>query len=656
VIRFRHALKLARTKLQSKRLLLVISIVISSILFAVLIAAIIIFTGAENSAVNFVTKANDGVYRVEVNPVIPANVYYYDRPLSIETIRHIRAIEKQYYSQLAAKYKAAGLKYDASTEVSALSPSAYSPASLPAEQRFDITMDSPVIAYDQALKFAAYAKTAKNKLSDLQLVGAKYGATRYSSAGVITAQAIPNMMLIKNGKEDFTDTEHKSGDSTSFGYSTNSIHNGTYQLQDEALIQRYLLPPSVVGETKGIPVVVTSQEVASLFGKEKSIGPEPQASKEKAAWLQSIQAKFAGYTYQACYRNTPELAKIQQIQRDYADIINNKDTKGYVQPSLQYNLPTTGCGDITVKQDTRSLSEKKAAAQLIVDQKKLGTYIEPQHKTLTFQIVGIMNARHFSNYTANIQSYLQNLLAADNLTFSAFVPQQMYDKIPASLKFLDESSGPSSAYSQYSDGRVANGLTTHVLDFKTVNQARAFIDNETCPGYDSNCKKLFTSNPYGSNYLILDEIGQMFSRFMLYALPAVLGLAAVIIWFTMVRVMAENRKETAVYRAMGAKRQDIVAIYVTYGMIIALRVAIAASILGIGSAYVVDYVYGSQLTDIATASFGTITSGMRFSLFDLTSPYLLLVIASIFVVSLLAILQPLIRSVRRSPIEDMRSE
>lgn len=649
MIRFRHALKLANTKLKSKRVLLFISIVISSILFAALIAAIIIFSAAEKSAVNFVTKANNGVYRVEVNPVIPASIYSYDRPLSIETIRHIKEVEKTYYTQLEARHKAAGVKYDKSTEVSALKPSAYTSPTLPEEQRVDIVIDSPVITYDQQIRVAEYIATAKNKLSDLKILGSKHNATGYYGSEATGAQAIPNMSLLKKGKEELNNTERKAGDMSTYGYAVNAIHNGDYIIQDQSLLGRYLLNDNY--DLKGIPVVVTAQEISNLFNEDSTVKDEPKDSKEKLIWLKSIQEKFDGYTYQACYRNSAELQKIQKIQSDYANIQNNKENADFIKPNLQYNLPTD-CGEITVKEDTRSATEKKVDTQLIVDQKKLGTYMEPQHKILTFQIVGIVNARPYSQYTANIQSYLQNLLAADTLTFSASVPKQLYEKLPDSMKFIQDTS----PYSKQYDALADNGISTHVVDFKSIDDARNFINEETCPSSEANCSKQFTSSPYGSNYLILDEIGKLFSKIMLFSLPIVLGLATIIVWFTMVRVMAENRKETAVYRAMGAKRRDIMSIYITYGMIIALRIALIAIILGVGAAFIVNHIYGQQLTDVATAAFGTITGNMYFSLFDLTSPYLYLVVTSIFIVSLLAILQPLVRSVRRSPIEDMRNE
>lgn len=652
MIRFRHALTLARTKLRSKRLLLAISIVISSLLFAALIAGIIIFTAAEKSAVSFVTKANGGVYRVEVNPVIPNSLYTYNYPISIQDIRHIREVEKQYYNDLAAKYKVLGIAYDKTTEVSALEPSPFFSPSTSEEQRFSVRFNSPVASYDRELKMNAYVKIAKNKLSDLKTVGARYGATGYYLRQSLDGTNLPNLMLVTNGHEDFTDTEMKAGDSTPYAYTINAIHNGSYTTQYSALLQRYLLPDQLEKVRTGIPVIVSAQEVAALFGKQKGIGSEPKDPAGKVTWLKSIQDKFAGYTYQACYRNAAEISKIQKIQRDYADIVNNKDNKDFIPASLQYNMPLGACGAVTVKSDTRTKGEKAIDAKQIADQTKLGTYVAPSQRLLTFEIVGIMSPRSYSVYSANVENYVQNLLTTDNMNSSAFIPQEPYDALPAAMKIATDPSPNTNPFSSLE----AAGLTSSVLDFQTIVQARDFMNNETCPLYNTDCKRLFTAGPYGSNYLILDEIGKLFNTFLMYALPIVLGLATVIIWFTMVRVMSESRKETAVYRAMGAKRRDVVLIYLTYGLIIAGRIALVSLLLGIGTAWVVDYIYGQQLSAIAAASFGIISNSTRFSLFDITSQYLIMVIGVIFVVSMLAIIQPVIRSVRRSPIEDMRIE
>lgn len=648
MIRLRYSLKLAFTKLHSKRGMLAASIIVSSLLFAVLIAGIVIFTGAEKSATDFVKKANNGKYLVEVSPVIPSSVYSYDSPIPISEIHRIKALEKEYYSNLQAKYKSLGLTYDKTTEVSTFTPAAYMPLTLPEEQRVFTNYLSPVIDWDRTLKMEEYLKTAKNKLDDLKIIGKKYNASGYYTTKLMTGiNAIPNLMMVQNGKENFGDMEMKTGGSSSYGYSTNAIHNGSYSFDDVSLLQRYLLPETERGEVKGIPVIVSAQESAILFGKEMSIEKEPTDIKAKSTWLKEVQSKMNGYTYQACYRNSAELAKLTKVQRDYAEITNNKDNTDYIKPSLIYNFPDKPCGDVTVQSDTRTVAEKQAEANLIETQKKLGEYEAPKRALLTFQIVGIFNAKPYSTYNDGIQNYLRNLLSVDNLTWSGIIPKQQYDKLPESLKF-------DTLVSVEAVTRLDN-FPPHVLEFTTVDEARAFMQQETCPSENYNCKKLFTSNTYGSNYLILDEIGKVFQKIMSYALPIVLGLAAIIIWFTMVRVMADNRKETAVYRAMGAKRRDIVAIYLLYSGIIAMFIAAFALAAGILASYIINVIYGQTLTDVAVASFGVIDN-TKFSLFNLSSPLLWLVVLSIFAVSLIAIIQPLIRNVMRSPIDDMRNE
>ena len=120
--------------------------------------------------------------------------------------------------------------------------------------------------------------------------------------------------------------------------------------------------------------------------------------------------------------------------------------------------------------------------------------------------------------------------------------------------------------------------------------------------------------------------------------------------------MAENRKETAVYRAMGAKRRDVTAIYIVYVLLVALRIATLSIVVGITVAFAAEVFYGKKLTDTAATAFGIVNDAPKFSLFNLEAPLLLVIIGLIFVISILASIQPLIRNVLRAPIRDIREE
>lgn len=533
-------------------------------------------------------------------------------------------------------------------------PAAYLPETLPEEQRVKFNWASPVIEEMRQQKFEAYAKTATNKLSDLKSIGGEYGANGYYLVGKSSSlPSIPNLRLIQDGKENFGDSELKAGDMSTYGYYTNAIHNGSYTFTDQTLLSRYLLTTDTA-DPKGIPVVVSAQEAASLFGKQAGIGEEPQNVRDKRAWLSDIQTKLNGQTYQACYRNSAEQALLEKIQRDYADMKNNENTVGYKKPSLIYEYPTQMCGDIIVKEDTRTTLEKQADDKAEDAQKKLGTYVAPSHRLLTFQIVGIKYAQTFTDYTKSIDEYVKSLLVSQDDSFTLDIPLQMYNSLPDALKVTDIQQEYNARITQYA--ATNDDFAARVLEFSSVDNARAFLNNETCPTSENSCDKKFKASPYGSNYLILDEIGKTFSRIAAIAFPAVFGLAAIIIWFTISRIMAENRKETAVYRAMGAKRRGVTSIYITYILLIAFQIALTSLVLGVAAAFAVDYFYGATLTDTAVAAFGILDNAPRFSLFSLESPLLLVIIGSIFVISIIASIQPLIRNVRRSPIRDMRDE
>lgn len=651
MIRPSYAVKLARTKLHSKCGMLFASTIVASLLFAALIAIIIVFTGAEKSAEMFIKKAGNDRYLVKASPNIPNKALGITNNLSLEEIRELKAFEKKYYQNLQDKYKSLGLAYDKSTEAPALLPASWMPDSLPEEQRVTVNFSSPVISDFNDQQFEKYAKTANNKLTNLKEIGSKYDAAGYYIVDKISGlPQIPALRLIQNDKEDFGNSNPKADDMTTYGYYTNAIYNSNYTFTDQQLLRRYMLATDA-SHLNGIPVVVSAQEAVSLFGKKLNLETEPADTNQKSTWLKNVQEKLNGHTYQVCYRNSAEQTLLKKIQQDYIEAKTNEANKDYQKPSLIYDYPKQACGDIAVKSDTRTAAEKKSDDSNEANQKKLGTYIEPKHKLLTFQIVGIKYAQPQTDYKKNASEYIKNLLASQDYSSSLDIPIQLYDSLPEKLKFSDVQQQEASSTAVR---LMRDEFTPRVLEFSSVAKARAFLDNEACPELNDKCNKQFAANPYGSNYLILDEIGKLFNQIASVALPGVLGLAIIIIWFTVSRIIAENRKETAIYRAMGAKRRDIACIYIIYVAIVALRIAIVSLILGIAAAFAVANTYGKNLTGTAATAFGVIGSAPQFSIFSLESPTLIIVIGSIFIVSLIASIQPLLRNVRRNPVQDIR--
>jgi hypothetical protein len=650
-----YALLLAKTKLRSKRGMLFASVAVASLLFAALIALVIVFNGVQQSADAFIKKAGNDRYLVRTQPNLPSDKISLPFEPTIEDIRMVKAYEKEYYAKEKRKFQAAGIPYDPSNEVSALVPASWKSESLPEELRVIYNYESPVIAELNNQRMVDYMKTATNKIGDLKKTGERYGASGYYLIEQPTKlESLPASRLVVDGKEDFSASEMKSGDMSTFGYYTNGMFNSTYSFMADATLSRYLLNKDG-RDLKGIPVVVSAQEAAKLYGKNVGIGEEPANKSDKRAWLRDVQTKLNGYVYEACYRNKAEQAMLDKIQRDYVEIQSNKNVQGYEKPKLLYDYPKTACGAITVKEDRRSSNEKQADAKLENEQKKLGTYQAPAHRSFTFQIVGLKYAQPYTDYTKGAEEFVKSLLVSrDDYSTGLEIPTDMYNSLPTSMKFDDIV--PQSVSTQQYDIWNNEDFASRVLEFSTVAKAREFLNNETCTASDAGCNKQFIASPYGSNYLILDDLGALFQRIVSIAFPALLAFAAVIIWFTVSRIMAENRKETAVYRAMGARRKDVTQIYGTYVLFVAAMIAVVSLVLGVSAAYVLDVVYGKTINDAAATTLGVVDGAPTFTLFRLDTPLLGLVVASIFAVAIIASIQPLIRNARRSPIRDMREE
>lgn len=655
MIRARYAVMLARTKLRSRRGALLATIAISSTLFAVLISGVIIFTAAEKSTVALVKAVNNNQYLVEVQPVIPGGAVagYDPSHLTAENIKTAREYELNHYKTLKEKCTRLRLTcVEPDPNDSLLKPDVFADPNTPTDLRYQLNTSSSLLAEFEKSQLIKYSKTAKNSLGNLKEKASLYGGSGYYALGKYPLPSIPNQLLITNGKENFSDASLKSGDMSSYGYAINAVNNSMYEVRDLSLVNRYITYKDT-SNLKGIPVIITTKEAATLFGKHKGIGDEPKHDQDRRVWLEKIRQELSGYTYQTCYRNQTEQTMLAKIQRDYADIKLHKDDKNYSKPSLIYEHPSTACGEITVKHDTRTQTEKDTENKKINTQKKLGEFKEPSHKVLTYQIVGFIDLRPYDEFHKSASSYLKNLLSYQTDLTSAIIPLQLFDKLPNELKPNIES--PRSGNPEYLS--ALESLSPRVVAFSSVTKARDFMDNETCPSSETKCKKLYTAAPHGSNYLILDEVGKLFNKLMTYATPTVIAFSIFIIWLMISRLMSDSRKETAVYRAMGARRLDVAAIYLVYALIVGFIISIVSFIIAIFVSFTIDLSNKNHLTSIAHTSFGLgSSSDTLFTLFDLSSPLLGLIFITIPAVCILASIQPLLRNVLRPPIEDLRTE
>lgn len=161
--------------------------------------------------------------------------------------------------------------------------------------------------------------------------------------------------------------------------------------------------------------------------------------------------------------------------------------------------------------------------------------------------------------------------------------------------------------------------------------------------------------PFGSNSLAIDDAKRVIDNVIVVFTLIVMAIAGLIAGLTIGRTIADGRRETAVFRAIGFKRLDISQVYITYTLLLCMGIILISFGIGYGVALLVDSLNWVGATVTAQISLGATDSQQQFRFVGMSSK-LLWVVAAIVASGLLGMMLPLIRNVRRSPIRDMRDE
>ena len=243
----------------------------------------------------------------------------------------------------------------------------------------------------------------------------------------------------------------------------------------------------------------------------------------------------------------------------------------------------------------------------------------------------------------------------------ALIPSNLYSRLPTKLK-LDNIVGEKPDILDTLDlpDRLAKQFPYGLLEFTTAQQAHRFMTEQTTTEQKaSDSSKPYVAEQYGVNFLVLDELARQLRQTITIVAAIIAGLAIIIIWTTISRIISESRQETAVYQAIGAKRRDITLIYLVYALMLAILTIIIAGIIGMGISVAIDQVFAPKLTAIARSSVSIIGGSSQIKLFAIdksTLAQLALVNLSIIVVALIASIQPIISNTHRPPASDLRAE
>lgn len=634
MIRVVDALKLAATKLRIRRIRTTISVLVASLLFGVIVLAIIILQGGLDSMNKFSSGSLSGRYLTSVNYASKSTLSIAmdgQYPNSVKT----RATE--IYTKTIADKKAAAKKlnidYDPSTEQKPVD----------GNNQLDPTSPSAIQASSEYL---ATLTPAMDELKDTMKSFRPKNIYEQISSVVNHGQFKP----MDNNSEDFykqsNDSTVKSGSAViNFGI------NFGWSFVDQAITRPFMLSDKQLKEQTNmsdIPVVAPLAQVEGALGLKPL--PNNTPSQEKLDRIKYIRDHAQTVTFSICYRNTASQSQIDSAITVAKEIDKNKTNKNYIKPSLIYGLPATNtCGPATITSDTRTLDEKNLVKNQAEFDRMFGQETEPIQEKVTFRVVGL-SPNGLNAYSLSGIGSLLETIAGSTLNGQWVVPQQLFDAMSNKHdfdQFLPSSQKPTD---------YTYGVANTIVEFSSANDAKNFITKTGCGESMSCSSNNMTAYYFGSNSVLIDDVKNQAASVLGYIAIGVSVIAAIIMMSTIGRVISDSRRETAVFRAIGAKRNDIRLIYVIYTFVLLLIITVMSLIIGTAAALWVNAVISPEITVQMHLIYIFSNDNLSFSVIGIWWQALAVLVGLIFVAGFTGILLPLSLNLGRSPINDMRDD
>ena len=632
MIGFIDAFTLANTKLRTRKTRTIVTVITASLLFSFLMAAIIVLSGVLSSADKFTKTGLSSRYIVS----------YQNYGTSYDDTPELQARATEIYNarivQKKLEAKRIGIEFDQTTEIRPIGGSAenggkYTDASSPSAQQAIAELKEKQETLHQKAK--AIAKPY-NPIAYYEFLASV-------NPGVIS--------VMKDGKESFK-PESKQLDQTSM---RPGIESG-WSYVNEKVAGSFLLDKATLATQTNltdIPVIAPIGKVEEALGL--SALPKTASPKEKLDRIAYVRKNAAKATFTVCYRNDASTSLIAKTIQDNEQIAKNAKNKEYVAPSEQYSLPDeTSCGASVLKSDTRTADEKKLIAKQDEFARKFNEYQKPEQQKVTFRVVGI--AQDGIDYDSfSTVNGIVSLIAGSTLQGRWVVPTDMFNQMPNRSDF-DKfyPANHSQRMAIPSTGFIYQPAESQLIEFASAADVKAFYEKNSCS--DFSCGAGPTLSYFGSNSVVVNDLKKTTLKSLQIA-AIVIGCIAALIMMGMVgRVIADGRRETAVFRAIGATRNDMRLVYTMYTTLFSLIIVVVSIAIGLGLAIWLDATYAANISTQMHLAFISAPLNETFRLLGFW-PELLLAASGLVILSgLVSMLLPLARNLARNPIKDMRDE
>jgi ABC-type lipoprotein release transport system permease subunit len=654
------SVQLAAAKLKTHRVRTGAVVVIAALLFAGIVLVLTMLTGAARSAQSFGTEGLGSRYIVQARPIYNQTDFFMGTPAIIEQLKTRTA---QLKTEKKAAAKRLNLTYDAATDMN-----------LPLNQGKDgsgadaFYLNPPnaevreaINQYGQSIPHLSF--TDFSKLAQSAGAQTLYRSTNNSMNGGFNSGTFGSqntaVVPVVDGKELVTQN-NSGGMGEPRGVGTITSLGLTYF--DRGIMTPFVLPGQslALGADGALPVIAPMSAAEQILGLPNL--PATASAQTRLDRLVKLRTDIAGKTAELCYRNSTSSDLLQQAKQQEKDIAANKNKPGYTPPSLQYAVSTEACGPVVVKKDTRSYDEKKQAENELSFKKQYENYQEPDQQIMKIRIVGFSQDMSFQpGFSA--RSIIENVLHT-GLGAGWFAPSEAVTEGSVADKL------------QPSLAKRTNVEQVYYAEFATLDAAKTFAKTAGCdskvssnmtappePGQEdprvTDCYKkgkYFDISPFGNNASAIEDMRHGVWKVMRYVAPVVLVLASLVLMGIVGKIIADSRRETAVFRALGATRFAVAQLYLTYSLFIAGFVVVLAFVIGSGFALLFSHKLAPEASVSAVLAYGAQDIHKQFTFFGFELAYVGLVVGLIVLAALLSTVIPLVANIRRNPIRDMRDE
>lgn len=634
MLRILDASKLALTKLRTRKIRLTVTIIVAGLLFGVVVFGLTVLRASMTSIGRFSRDTMSTRYLLAYsNHNKDQSELFYNTPQDAKD--RILALHKQHIADKKAAAKALGVEYDEKSEE---------------ESIMKINQDDSGSLNRNSWAVKTFLKQYTAEKNPLKPERVDAAAKRFGSSVAYRIQDVGgrdgSLDVMIGGREDFQRDKEAMPEQLSEFVST----AGYQTILDESMLNYYFLPHRVHAASNEIPVFISYNDAAALLGKKPL--PTTASPQQHIERIRELRNEASNITIQVCYRNNASAHLIQQALDQQRTAANKTKNESDAKPSIEYALPAAdSCGGAIVKKDNRSADEKAMDEKMQKFNQQFSTEnVTPQQAKLTYRVVGLLPD---AAYGDDLKSNLAGALNA-NMPSRWIIPKQTFEAGAAKTYV------PNILTTERRE--LSGGLSdTTIYEFSDAEHARAFYHASMCNNQPKN-KDLCVdgvsnfTRPFGSNSLVIEELRQQLTPILWYSLLGVIGAAAFILMLTISRTVADSRKESAIFRALGATRLDIAQIYIMYTLLLAGLIALFAITAGLIGAGVIDALYSADFSTAARYIIMPRDLNTTFQLFAFDPRIIVLAAASIVAAALIGSMLPLARNTRRNPMKDMRDE